>query len=226
MQEHTIFNKREIQYLFAGVMFLAVANIGDLVFGRPFWGITRFIHLGYDDNLSAWFSSILLAVAGLLAYECWLFANNKSVKGGLLFLFLASLLLFMSADEVARFHEILGGYAAGFFGISGMRIFGSGASWVWVGGPFVVVIFIGFTFLLKRVFSLVSGSMFYLAIGFSLIILGGVILESTINFLNHKELQLIWDIEIILEELLEMTGTIFIGYSLMVWRDGIIKLYQ
>jgi len=58
-----------------------------------------------------------------------------------------------------------------------------------------------------------------------LIILGGVILESTINFLNHEELQWLWNIEIIVEESLEMIGTLFIAYALIVWRDGAIKLY-
>ena len=92
--------------------------------------------------------------------------------------------------------------------------------------PFIVAVFASFMFLLKRVFSLVPGSMFYLALGFSLIILGGVVLESTINFLNHEELQWVWDIEIVIEESLEMTGTLFIAYALIVWRDGIIKLHQ
>lgn len=225
MQENTLLNKRELRYLFAGILFLMAANIADLIFGKPFWGITRFIFLGYDDNVPAWYSSILLAVAGLLAYECSMHANRKNIQGGISFLIFAGLLFFMSADEVARFHEILGGYTANYFGIS-TKDYAKHASWVWVGGPLICVVFIGFIFLLKKAFSLVPGSMYLLVIGFSLIILGGVILESTINFLNHEELQWIWDIEIVLEESLEMIGTIFIAYALMLWRNGIIKLYQ
>jgi hypothetical protein len=225
MQENTLLNKRELQYLFAAIMFLVVANIVDLFFGQPFWGVTRFIFLGFDDNISAWYSSILLAISGLIAYECWVYASKNNIQGGLTLLFFAGLLFFMSADEVARVHEIIGGYVAQYFDISS-NDYAKHASWVWVGGPFVIAIFISFLFLLKKAFSLVSGSMFYLSLGFFLIILGGVILESTINFLNHEELQWIWDIEIILEESLEMIGTLFIAYALIVWRDGIIKLYQ
>ena len=225
MQESTLLNKRELQYLFAGITFLVVANIVDLVFGQPFWGITRFIFLGFDDNIAAWYSSMLLLVAGLIAYECWVYARINNIQGGLSFLIFAGLLFFMSGDEVARIHEIVGGYVAQYFDISS-KDFAQHASWVWVGGPFIVAVFASFMFLLKRVFSLVSGSMFYLALGFSLIILGGVILESTISFLNHEELQWIWDIEIVIEESLEMTGTLFIAYALIVWRDGIIKLHQ
>ncbi|HAJ92664.1 MAG TPA: hypothetical protein DCO71_08655 [Gammaproteobacteria bacterium] len=224
MQENTLLAKRELQYLFVGVIFLVVANIIDLVSGTPFWGITRFIYLGSDENVSAWYSSILLAVAGLIAYECWLYANKKNIQGSLSFLLFAGLLVFMSADEVARIHEIIGRYTADFFGISS-RDFATRASWVWIGGPFVIAVFIGFMLLLRKMFSLVPGSMFYLLTGFSLIILGGVILESTINFLNHEELQWLWNIEIIVEESLEMIGTLFIAYALIVWRDGAIKLY-
>jgi hypothetical protein len=56
--------------------------------------------------------------------------------------------------------------------------------------------------------------------------LGGVFAESTINFLNQEELKWVWDIEVVLEESLEMMGTIFISYSLIRWRDGLIKLPQ
>lgn len=225
MQKNTLLNKRELQYLIAGIFFLVAANIADLILGKPFWGITRFIYLGSDDNVSAWYSSILLAVAGLVAYECSMHAKRKNIKGGLSFLLFAGLLFFMSADEVARFHEIIGGYAAKYFDISSQD-FAKHSGWVWVGGPLIIAVFTGFIFLLKEVFSLVSGSMLFLVIGFSLIILGGVIVESTINFLNHEELQWVWDIEVVVEESLEMTGTIFILYALILWRDGIIKLYQ
>jgi hypothetical protein len=224
MQNITLLNKRELQYFFAGIIILVAANIADLVFGKPFWGITRFIYLGYDDNVSAWYSSMLLAAAALLAYECSTYAKRKNIKGGLYFLLFAGLLLFMSADELARFHEIIGGYAAKYFSIS-TQDFAKHSAWVWVGGPVIIAVFSGFIFLLKKLFSLVPGSMLFLVAGFSLIILGGVFLESTINFLNQQELQWLWDVEVVLEESLEMTGTILISYALILWRDGIIKLH-
>lgn len=220
MQENTLLNRRELQYLLLGVILLVIANIIDVLTGRPFWGITRFIFLGFDNNISAWYSSILLAFSGLLAYECWIYAKKKKIKNSASFLFFSLLLFLMSADEVAMIHEILGGYAAKILGISSKSI-AKHTSWVWIGGPIVAVIFFGFAFFLKKAFSLVPKSMFYLIVGFSSIVLGGIILESTINFLNHEELQWVWEIEIILEEFFEMIGTIFIAYSLIIWRDGI-----
>ncbi len=225
MQNNSLLNKQELLYLLAGIIFLAIANSIDLLFGKPFWGITRFIFLGYDDNLAAWYSSMLLTIAGLIAYECWNYARKNRIPGGLSLLLFAALLFFMSADEVARLHEILGKYAAQFLGISSKE-FAKHSPWVWVGGPLVIAIFIFFMFLLKKLFLLVANSMTYLVIGLSLIILGGIFLESTINFLNHEDLQWLWEIEIIIEESLEMIGTLFIAYALIVWRDGIIKLKQ
>ena len=55
--------------------------------------------------------------------------------------------------------------------------------------------------------------------GFGLIVVGGVILESTINFLNHEDLQWLWDLEVVVEETLEMLGSLTLAYALCVWRD-------
>ena len=225
MGESTSLSKRELRFLSFGILFLAAANIVDLIFGKPFWIITRFIYLGYDDNVSTWYSSMLLAVASLIAYECWIYANNRKIQGGKSLLWLACLLIFMSADEVARFHEIFGGYAAKFFGLSS-KGFAKHSAWVWIGGPVVITIFIGFMLLLKGVLSLVPRSMFYLAVGFSLIVLGGIFLESTTNFLNQQNLKWIWSIEVILEEVLEMIGTMFLAYALITWKTGIVDLYE
>ena len=228
MKDEYLINERTLWYLVGGIVFLAVANVIDLLAGQPFWGITRFIYLGFDNNVPAWYSSILLAVAGLLCYECSVQAkklNLPAVSGGLPFLLFAALLVFMSCDEVASFHEHIGGYVAKFAGISSMD-FAKHASWVWIGGPFIIVVFAGFLFFLKRALSLVSNSMLYLTLGISLIILGGIVLESTINFLNHEELQWVWESELVLEESLEMIGTVVIAYSLLLWRDGVTKNFS
>ncbi|OGO25642.1 MAG: hypothetical protein A2W33_09345 [Chloroflexi bacterium RBG_16_52_11] len=225
MQENAVFNLRVLWKLFGGVMLLMAANIVDHIAGKPLWGITRFIDLGSDTNVSAWYSSILLTVAGLISYECSVYAKRENVPGSFLFLLFAGLLFFMSCDEVATIHEIVGKYLAEYFDISSKN-FAKHAPWVWVGGPVIITVFVVFLFLFKKLFSLVPRSMVFLSSGFALIILGGIVLESTINFLNHEELQWIWNLEVILEESLEMVGTLFISYSLIVWRDGIVRLSQ
>ncbi|PHR94609.1 MAG: hypothetical protein COA78_31955 [Blastopirellula sp.] len=214
-------NKRELVFLSSVIMFLAVANIVNLIFEKPFWPITQIIYLGYDNNLPAWYSSMLFVVAGLISYECWVFANKNKIQGRVALLFFTLLLFLMSADEIVQIHEHVGRYVPSIIDLSS-KDFAKHTGWVYVGGPLVIAIFIGFMFLLKRILTLVPGAMLYLAIGFSLIVLGGIVLESSINFLNHEELQWLWDIEVVAEETMEMLGTIFIAYALIIWRDGAV----
>ncbi len=210
---------KELRYLFGGVITLAVLNFLDYLLGKPFWGITRMIHLGYDDNFSAWYSSMLFVIAGLASYNCFIIARKEQIKDGIWLLFFSILLFILSADEISRFHEILGGYLSTWMGVSDKE-YAQHSSWVWVGGPIVIAVFSAFAWRLKNLVLIVPKSMFFLVIGFVTIILGGVVLESTINFLNHEDLQWIWDIEVIFEETLEMVGTLFIAYALVLWTEG------
>ena len=220
-----LFSKRSLRYLAGGVAVLVIVNIVNQILGKPFWTVTRFIHLGSDDNIAAWYSSMLLAYAGFLSYECSVHAKTRKFPGGLPFLVFCGLLFLMSCDEVAQIHETIGARAADYLNISSSSL-AQHSSWVWVGGPILVGVFVGVVLWLKKFLTLVPRCTWLLAAGFTAIILGGIFLESTINFLNHDEYQLLWDIEIILEETLEMVGTVLIASSLMVWRDGIDRLAQ
>lgn len=223
-KEHTMISKSPIdklvlQYLLGGVIVLVLANALNHMVGMPFWTITSFIHLGSDTNIPAWYSSLLLAVAAVVSLECYRDAGTRNLSGYWTFLVMAGLLLFMSCDEVAGFHEILGGKIATYYGIAGKS-----AGWVWLGGPIIIILFLCFFLFLKKPLSLVPGTTFYLGLGFGLIILGGVVLESTINWLNHDELQWLWDLEVLVEESFEMMGTLSIIYSFIRWRDEPHKL--
>lgn len=219
MSAKSLIDKPVLQYFFCGIIVLALANALNHVGGMPFWTITRFIHLGVDNNVPAWYSSLLLAVAALVSLECYREASTRNLSGYWTFLVISGLLLFMSCDEIARFHEILGGQIAKHYGVAGKH-----ASWVWLGGPIIITLFLCFFLILKKPLSLVPGTTFYLGLGFALIVLGGVVLESTINWLNHDDLQWVWDVEIVVEESLEMMGTISIIFSFLRWRDETHKM--
>lgn len=85
----------------------------------------------------------------------------------------------------------------------------------------VVVLFLACILAAKKVLSRVPGSLRFFVLGFALIVLGGVLLENTINWLNHETLQRLWNVETVVEESLEFFGTISICHALMIWRDGI-----
>lgn len=214
--------------MLGGVLILVIANTINYSFDQPYWTVTRIIHLGYDNNLPAWYSSLLLAIAALLAYGCYLIATESRISGSRIFAVFALFLLFLSSDEIVDFHGIFGDLAARYVGIydpdiprSAQKEFAAHSRWAYVGGPVIIVIFGSFLFYLKKIFNQVPGSFLYVILGFVTIVVGGIFLEISTNWLNHEELEWLWRIEIVVEDSLEMIGTLLICYSLIIWRDGV-----
>lgn len=211
-----VLTRKTLGWLSWGVALLAVANlINDLV-GRPFWTVTRFIYLGDDQNVAAWYSSILLLGAAALAAKCFLISRAEKRIRPWSFALLAALLALMSCDEIARFHEIMGDFASRFYDPATQEI-SRHAAWVWIGGPIVIGAFGFFVFLLQAPLRVSPGAVQRIGAGFTLIVVGGVILEATINWMNHEELQWLWNAEVIAEETLEMAGTMLVAYGLAHW---------
>jgi len=220
MKDRPSLNSHTLKFFFWGIVILISANIICYIYPRPNRMLVGFINLYRDNTVPGWYSAILLAVAGFLAYECFLYARELNITDGWKFLFIAGLLFLMSCDEIAKFHEVIGGSIARSWGIAA-RDFGKHAPWVWVLGPVIFALLLGAIFFLRKPLSLVPGSNFFLGLGIVFILAGGIVLESTINWLNSESLQWLWNIEIVLEELLEMIGTLSIAYAFMLWRDGI-----
>ncbi|MHC4952309.1 MAG: hypothetical protein ACYTGZ_00340 [Planctomycetota bacterium] len=219
MPEESQMYRRIFRYLIAGTAILVGANIANEAIGRPFWTVTRLIYLGYDNNLAAWYSSMLLVVAGLLSYICSVRAKTENLRGAVSFLLLAGLLVAMSADEISMIHEGVGDLARDRLNLSSSDL--TKHSPLWIISPFIIAIFVGFIVLLRKALAAAPGSLFSLALGFASIVLGGVVLETTINFLNHDELAWVWTVENIAEEALEMAGTLFIIRAVLIWSDEV-----
>ena len=221
-EDRSIFGIKIMKYLLTGVIILVLANIFDYLLGQPFWTITRFINLDYENNISAWYSSFLLTIASLIAFESYKIADKKDIPNYKAFLFFSALLLFMSCDETAQLHETLGNLVLKKTQIS-VESFSKNSNWVWFGGPIVILLFLFTGLYLKKPFLMVHGAFRYLLIGFIVIIFGGVFLESTTNWLNHENLQWVWNIEILVEETLEMIGELAISYSMILWKNKILS---
>lgn len=213
-----LIDRKFLQILLGGVLFFALANICDQLLGNPFWVITRSIHLGYDDNIPAWYSSMLLLVAALVGLECYQVGNSRKISGTWTFLLFSGLLVLLSCDEITRFHENVGHVLTKSVGLDSSNL-AKHSSWLILGAPIVLGIFGALYVLLRKLLVMVPGSHSALTSGFIFIIGGGVVLEGTINWLNHEELQWLWEAEIIVEETLEMFGTLCLAYALLIWRD-------
>lgn len=210
-------SRRILMVVVVLVGLLALANIVDLMAGKPFWPITQHIDLGSDTNMAAWFSSILLAMGGLVALQC---ASRAARLGQAPWFHVLALFMFlMSCDELARLHETIFGDIAKLAEISGLSM-ARHAAWVWVGGPVIAALFIVMAWMMRGQFASVPGTMTWLVAGLGTMFLGGVVLESTINFLNADDQKLLWQIEAIIEETLEMLGSFMVVNGLMQWRDA------
>ena len=89
--------------LLAGVLLLNVGNAWSLGFGAD-TPASRYLLLALERNPSTWFSGLLLAVAGALA-----FVVGRGRSDAARWNLVAALLWLLSVDEVASFHERLGG---------------------------------------------------------------------------------------------------------------------
>ena len=107
MLQRSIIGLNTIRLLAVGVLCLAVVNIFlNLARSeRTLW--FNYLFLGFDNNIPAWYSSFLLAISALLAFECRDTLGQTETRDRRIFLGLGLLLILMSCDEIAKFHEIL-----------------------------------------------------------------------------------------------------------------------
>lgn len=175
-------NAASMRMLYALVLLLALANVINVLTGKHLWPITRHIDLGSDTNMAAWFSSILLALGGLAATQCGI--KSKRELGQVWGFGLLTLLVFaMSCDEIARLHETVYGDFAKALGVTGLS-FAKHAAWVWVGGPLIAFTFLFTVLAVRKQLARVPGTTGQLGLGLGMMFLGGVVLESSINFLD------------------------------------------
>tara|TARA_R110000751_G_scaffold107645_7_gene203922 strand:+ start:21811 stop:22557 length:747 start_codon:yes stop_codon:yes gene_type:complete len=208
-------NQRILLWLLAGVGFLTTVNIALLFVGDRGFLIRVFFSMDFDRNIPAWYSSMLLALAGLVAFECSLAAERFGQWSKSVFLLLSLLLVFMSCDEIARFHETLPEILSDHLGLDSVNRF-KAHPWVFLGGPFVIILLVTMFLLLNNTLKRFPKSRSLMLWGFIVLVTGGIVLESIMEFLPRG---IWWQIEMLLEETLEMVGTLLISASLILWRD-------
>jgi len=208
-------NKTSLLWLFAGVCLLTAVNI-PLLFVQDRNGLIYvYFSMDFDRNIPAWFSSMLLALASLVAFECSLVSRRFGQWSQSVFLLLSLLLVFMSCDEIARFHETLPEILADYLGLDSVNRF-EVHPWVLLGGPFVIILLVTMFLLLNNSLKRYRGSRPLMLWGFVVLVTGGIALESIMEFLPQG---ILWQIEMLIEETLEMVGTLLISASLVLWRD-------
>lgn len=152
----------------------------------------KWLYLGLERNPSTWFSSAQLALAALLAFAVGHARSDRRHWN-----LVAVLLVVMSVDETATFHEKLGG-------LPGIPHIGSRA---WVGAALVIVAFVGARLIPWAVTQLEAHLRNGLLLGAGLFLVGAVGMESVAGYWHdhHSEDRTFWALSGV-EENFEMLG--------------------
>lgn len=215
--------RRYFYLLLVGIALIVGANVLDLLVGRPSWTITRTIFLGFEQTISTWWSAVLLASSGMMAYWCYRTSHQRNIRPAFGWLLIAAVLFALSCDEVASLHETLGGYLSKGVAPSAASKW-THTAWPIVLGPLAILFTVAVALIIRKHF---VGGVYpgVLILAGAAVLLGaGVGLESTTNWLNHNELQWLWDLEIIAEEAGEMLGAWLIGFGLVVRGEQLLAM--
>jgi len=208
-------SKRLVKFLLGCIGILLVCHLTNLILGKPSYNIDRLFHMGHEGNLPTWFSSILWAIAAILAYQCRCFTRIAYERK--VWLFVAIILMLLSVDEVAMIHEHLFGNFLG----NRLKTIVSRKwirSWVVVAMPFLVIGTIWIGILLKKCLrgSHKAARLFMLGVG--TLFISVVFLE----FLQpqHFDASVItsplFELEMLMEETGEMIGVLFFIAGLLL----------
>ncbi len=214
--------KQLFVFLFAGIIFLCCAHtINDLI-GRPFWPITKIIYLGWPTNLPTWYTSIILFCGASGALSCYISSKRRKLKPSYGWFHMTILMLLLSLDEVAELHEQSDSFLPVFFPKIMEKC--SHTAWPVALAPVIICILIYITFILYKHLRGSRKASILIISGFAIMIGSGVFLEMTINFLNHQELQGLWDVEVVMEETGEMIGAALIGLGFFVHNEHLLRV--
>ena len=191
--------RQVVAALLAAVAALNVANAWSIAFGAD-TSATRYLLLALERNPSTWFSALLLALAGSLAFVVG-HGRTDAARWNLI----AALLWLLSVDEVASFHERFGGVPV----IPGI------GSRAWAGVGVLLVAFVGVK-LLPWALTLEHRLRFALFAGSAVFVTGAIGFEvlSGNHELAHGKDTSYWVLATI-EENLELLGALLVVRGLL-----------
>lgn len=167
----------------------------------------RLFHVDLEANVPTWFSSFLWVIAALLSYQCSRLSLEARAQTS--WNILAGVFMFLSCDEVASFHEHFGAIAARSFLNESTAEFLGWRAWPFVFMPLIILAVVGLIVKLKPFLHGSRRAAKLLLLGVALFVTGSVLLEMVTSFLVLNRLwPWFWKLEMVLEETLEMIGTI------------------
>jgi hypothetical protein len=171
--------------------------------------LDELFHLGKEANIPTWYSATLLLLASLLLFLIAGVKQNLNEMQWVGWFLLATIFLYLSADETALLHERIAMYISSRFPGSPLMTFG----WILPGIIAIGIIGLAYVpFLLA-----LPAKTRRLIIASGVIYLGGAIVTefAAIPYEFGKTLDMGFALLVALEELMEMCGVILLIYTLL-----------
>jgi len=216
---HLYFTPRDAKYLLFGLILveilLVAIFVADALLGQPIWTIHVLFHLDGEGNIPAWFSSVQLFLIGLVFVLKGRQSNLDYRPSSLFCLIVGAGFIFLSVDEVAAIHEKIThvltaiAWVPRFKGDHGVWIF----IYILVGASLCFATYRDLMAMWKRWRSATS----FLAVGMGFFVIGAVGLEIiSFQFLRSGSTPSLYQVEVALEELLEMSGESIMLYGALL----------
>lgn len=209
-----------IAVFFACDLFLVCAYAANQLAGAPFWFPTHLLDLDGEQTVPEWYSSMQLFMGGfLLCGLAWHVGSH--VRDRVKAYLLAAVLFGLSLDESVAIHEWLGDKTdLLFFATSRANTqFGFSGLWPLALLPPVIILFVSVCYFNRQLFQNRRAIAIRLLLGFGLLVTAAGACDVVANFFWKKH-ALLYQIELIIEELGEM-----LGGTLILWaiRDLLIS---
>lgn len=205
---------RFILVLIAADFLLCLIYFVNYALGQPAQILHNLLNLDGEVGIVAWLSSVQLFSIGILFLLAYIKNKDAAAFPRRLFLLLGVGFIFLSADESAAIHEKLSQLLRSY----NWQLTFEGELGGWI--PFyllagLVLILLVFRDLLA-IFRYHPRAVLWLAFGFGLFFLGGVVLEViSYQFLRGDLYSLIYQGEVMLEEALELAGESLMLYGVL-----------
>lgn len=193
-------------------------------FGHDYiFGLGHLFNLATDVSIPAWYSSATLLLCSLLLGIIYLAKRRNAERFALHWAVLSLIFLYLSIDEAAQIHEIIGvtlsqkvtGNTHGFIHYT----------WVLLGIPFVLLVAAGY---LKFLLHLPRKTMcLFILAGVTYV--GGALITDMINGRQadlHGPGTLTYQMTTVAEEFLEMTGIVVFIYALLTYMSSEVRIVR
>jgi len=198
-----------IEILFSGIYLM------DYLSGHPYWQLCELFDLDREFTIPAWFSTIQLFMIGLIALAIR-GQKNYTVPPSIAAMTVFSLgFIYLSIDEASAIHEKLT-YA--FYNNSYVPYFnGTHGIWIVVYGALAILLIAIFHKDIIAVWKFYRRESMLFIVGMIIYLAGAGGAETITYFQIDKSNPIVYTIEVIAEEFLEMSGvTLLLGSILML----------